>query len=138
MKRSVRFTKDEYSYILRCEEYLKVASFIPQKFDDSDIINMAINYAWKKKKTELDLIFQNSYKSIENLNKAMGFLKTVFDRTGLINEFKEEDKKESKTIFLSNESENIIQKSGRQEIPQTPSLPPQTTAPVQQTNTPAK
>jgi hypothetical protein len=110
MKRSVRFTKDEYSYILRCEEYLKVASFIPQKFDDSDIINMAINYAWKKKKTELDLIFQNSYKSIENLNKAMGFLKTVFDRTGLINEFKEEDKKESKTIFLSNESENIIQK----------------------------
>ena len=38
----------------------------------------------------------------------------------------------------ANQRESIIQKSGRQEIPQTPSLPQQTTAPVQQNNTPAK
>jgi len=38
----------------------------------------------------------------------------------------------------TNQRESIIQKSGRQEIPQTPSLPQQSTAPVQQNSNPSK
>ena len=108
MKRSVRFTRSEYNNILRLSEYLKIGSFFPQKFDEKENINLIINYAWKKRKNDLDLMFQNDYEKIESINKALGMVQTIFEKIGLMDIIKENSKNENKTIILNDESEKIL------------------------------
>ena len=108
MKRSIRFTRSEYDNVLRLSEYLKIGSFFPQKFDDKENINLIINYAWKKRKNDLDLIFQNEYEKIESISKALGIFQNIFEKIRLLDMLKEQGKNENKTIILNDESEKIL------------------------------
>ncbi len=108
MKRSIRFTKYEYDNILKLSGYLKIGSFSPQKFDDTEVINTIINYAWKKKKFDLDIIFQNRYESIESISKALSMFDNLFNKIGVFDYIKDKEKNQNKTLILSDESEKII------------------------------
>lgn len=108
MKRSIRFTREEYGRISSLSEYLKIGSIFPQKFDDNDVINLLINYAWKKEKKRVDIMFEAGYEPTKKFKEILGPLSGLILRGDLRTELDYVDKSEHKTILISEESEKFL------------------------------
>lgn len=108
MKRSIRFTRDEYGRISSFAEYLKIGSIFPQKFDDNDVINLLINYAWKREKKRIDIMFETGYEPAKKFKEILGPLSGLILQGDLTRELDYIDKSEHKTILISEESEKFL------------------------------